>query len=213
MKKFQLKNVTDDEIVGTYDTKVDAIEAMNEVIDETNETNDETDETNDETEEEGLSPFDFKLEVVEVDDASAINTFDEARKYLNGFPNADFVISKKVMSGNCLKLEDVAAFVQDINPHHLKALVALNKLFTIAEAWNKADGFVPDFADKGQWKYFPWFKYDDETAGFVFAYASITASNASACIGSRLCFISESRAKEFGEKYADLYNEVFMLND
>lgn len=206
MKKFQLKNVTDDEIVGTYDTKVDAIEAMNEVIDETNETNDET-------EEEGLSPFDFKLEVVEVDDASAINSFDDARKYLNGFPNADFVISKKVMSGNCLKLEDVAAFVQDINPHHLKALVALNKLFTIAEAWNKADGFVPDFADRGQWKYFPWFKYDDETAGFVFAYTSGTASFANAYFGSRLCFISESRAKEFGEKYVDLYNDVFLLND
>lgn len=206
MKKFQLKNVTDDEIVGTYDTKVDAIESMNEVIDETNETNDET-------EEEGLSPFDFKLEVVEVDDASAINTFDEARKYLNGFPNADFVISKKVMSGNCLKLEDVAAFVQDINPHHLKALVALNKLFTIAEAWNKADGFVPDFADRGQWKYFPWFKYDDKTAGFVCASTINTASTASAGIGSRLCFISESRAKEFGEKYVDLYNDVFLLND
>lgn len=206
MKKFQLKNVTDDEIVGTYDTKVDAIEAMNEMIDETNETNDET-------EEEGLSPFDFKLEVVEVDDASAINSFEDARKYLNGFPNADFVISKKVMSGNCLKLEDVAAFVQDINPHHLKALVALNKLFTIAEAWNKADGFVPDFADRGQWKYFPWFKYDDKTAGFVFAYTYYTASTAFAYIGSRLCFISESRAKEFGEKYVDLYNDVFLLND
>ena len=206
MKKFQLKKVTDDEIVGTYDTKVDAIEAMNEAIDETNETNDET-------EEEGLSPFDFKLEVVEVDDASAINTFDEARKYLNGFPNADFVISKKVMSGNCLKLEDVAAFVQDINPHHLKALVALNKLFTIAEAWNKADGFVPDFADRGQWKYFPWFKYDDKTAGFVFASTSYAASVAYAYVGSRLCFISESRAKEFGEKYVDLYNDVFLLND
>lgn len=206
MKKFQLKNVTDDEIVGTYDTKVDAIESMNEVIDETNETNDET-------EEEGLSPFDFKLEVVEVDDASAINTFDEARKYLNGFPNADFVISKKVMSGNCLKLEDVAAFVQDINPHHLKALVALNKLFTIAEAWNKADGFVPDFADRGQWKYFPWFKYDDKTAGFVFAYTNCAAALTGANFGSRLCFISESRAKEFGEKYVDLYNDVFLLND
>ena len=206
MKKFQLKKVTDDEIVGTYDTKVDAIEAMNEAIDETNETNDET-------EEEGLSPFDFKLEVVEVDDASAINTFDEARKYLNGFPNADFVISKKVMSGNCLKLEDVAAFVQDINPHHLKALVALNKLFTIAEAWNKADGFVPDFADRGQWKYFPWFKYDDKTAGFVFAFTGYAASLAAAAFGSRLCFISESRAKEFGEKYVDLYNDVFLLND
>ena len=181
MKKFQLKNVTDDEIVGTYDTKVDAIEAMNEMIDEINEINDET-------EEEGLSPFDFKLEVVEVDDASAINTFDEARKYLNGFPNADFVISKKVMSGNCLKLEDVAAFVRDINPHHLKALVALNKLFTIAEAWNKADGFVPDFLDRNQDKWFPWFKYDKDAAGFVYASTHYAPTSAAANFGSRLCF-------------------------
>lgn len=204
MKKFQLKNVTDDKVVGQYDTKVDAIEAMNELIDETNDANDET-------EEEGLSPFDFTLEVVEVDDASAISTFEEARKYLGGFPNADFTISKKIMSGNCLKLEDVSAFIQDINPHHLKALVALNKLFTIAEAWNKADGFVPDFADKNQWKYFPWFKYDDESAGFVYANTYNTASDAVANFGSRLCFKSESRAMEFGKKYADLYNEVFLM--
>ena len=198
MKKFQLKNVVDDKVVGTYDTKVDAIEAMNELIDETNDANDET-------EEEGLSPFDFNLEVVE-----GIATFEEARKYLGGFPNADFTISKKIMSGNCLKLEDVSAFIQDINPHHLKALVALNKLFTIAEAWNKADGFVPDFADRNQRKYFPWFEYDDEHAGFVFAPASYTASTAGASIGSRLCFKSESRAMEFGKKYADLYNKAFL---
>lgn len=203
MKKFQLKNVTDDEIVGTYDTKVDAIEAMNEVIDETNETNDET-------EEEGLSPFDFKLEVVEVDDASAINSFDEARKYLNGFPNDDFVISKRTLSGNCLKLEDVAAFVQDINPHHLKALVALNKLFTIAEAWNKADGFVPDFSDWEQDKWFPWFKYDKDAAGFVYAYTANAPASAHATFGSRLCFKSSARAAQFGKQFADLYNKVFL---
>ena len=203
MKKFQLKNVVDDKVVGTYDTKVDAIEAMNELIDETNDANDET-------EEEGLSPFDFNLEVVEVDETKGIATFEEARKYLGGFPNADFTISKKIMSGNCLKLEDVSAFIQDINPHHLKALVALNKLFTIAEAWNKADGFVPDFADRNQRKYFPWFEYDDEHAGFVSASTHATASTARATIGSRLCFKSESRAMEFGKKYADLYNKAFL---
>ena len=204
MKKFQLKNVTDDEIVGTYDTKVDAIEAMNEKIDATNEENEDT-------EEEGLSPFDFSLEVVDVDDATAITSYEEARKYLGGFPNADFTIAKKVLSGNSLQLEDVASFIQELNPHHLKALVALNKLFTIAEAWNKADGFVPDFADRSQWKYFPWFRYDDESAGFVSANTNSTASLAHARIGSRLCFKSESRAMEFGKKFTDLYNEVFLL--
>lgn len=204
MKKFQLKNVTDDKVVGQYDTKVDAIEAMNELIDETNDANDET-------EEEGLSPFDFTLEVVEIDDASTIATFEEARKYLGGFPNADFTIAKKVLSGNSLQLEDVASFIQELNPHHLKALVALNKLFTIAEALNKADGFVPNFADRSQWKYFPWFRYDDETAGFVYASTRNAASYAYASVGSRLCFKSESRAMEFGKKFADLYNEVFLL--
>ena len=204
MKKFQLKNVTDDEIVGTYDTKVDAIEAMNEKIDATNEENEET-------EEEGLSPFDFSLEVVDFDDATAITSYEEARKYLGGFPNADFTIAKKVLSGNSSQLEDVASFIQELNPHHLKALVALNKLFTIAEAWNKADGFVPNFADRSQWKYFPWFRYDDETAGFVYANAYYAASFADAHFGSRLCFKSESRAMEFGKKFADLYNEVFLL--
>lgn len=207
MKKFKLTNVAEDEVVGTYDTKVEAIEAMNETIDETNETNDET-------EEEGLSPFDFKLEAIEVkDDASAITSFEEARKYLGGFPNADFAVSKKILTGNVLKLEDVTLLVQELNPNHIKAIIALNRLFSIAEAWNKADGFVPDFADRSQWKYFPWFKWSDDNAGFVFAFAHYTTSCAAAYIGSRLCFKSESRARQFGKMYTDLYNDVFLLNN
>lgn len=207
MKKFKLTNVAEDEVVGTYDTKVEAIEAMKETIDETNEMNDET-------EEEGLSPFDFKLEAIEVkDDASAITSFEEARKYLGGFPNADFAVSKKILTGNVLKLEDVTLLVQELNPNHIKAIIALNRLFSIAEAWNKADGFVPDFADRSQWKYFPWFKWSDDTAGFVYASANCTASNAYANIGSRLCFKSESRAMQFGKMYTDLYNDVFLLNN
>lgn len=207
MKKFKLTNVAEDEVVGTYDTKVEAIEAMKETIDETNEMNDET-------EEEGLSPFDFKLEAIEVkDDASAITSFEEARKYLGGFPNADFAVSKKILTGNVLKLEDVTLLVQELNPNHIKAIIALNRLFSIAEAWNKADGFVPDFADRSQWKYFPWFKWSDDTAGFVSASAYATASYADAYIGSRLCFKSESRAMQFGKMYTDLYNDVFLLNN
>lgn len=201
MKKFQLKNVTDDEIVGTYDTKVDAIEAMNEVIDETNEVHDET-------EEDGLSPFDFRLELVEVDYISAIKTFEEARKYLNLPSNAGFIVSEKALSENCSELKDVAAFVQEINPHHLKALVALNRLFTIAEAWNKEDGFVPYMT---QWKHHPWFTNGKRFSGFVYAGTDTTVSTAAASLGSRLCFKTGERAKEFGEKYAALYNEVFTI--
>lgn len=60
MKKYRLTNVTDGATIGTYPTKLEAIEAMNEEIEKTNEENGET-------KEEGLTPFDFKLETVEVE--------------------------------------------------------------------------------------------------------------------------------------------------
>ena len=204
MKKYKLVCKDSDKIKfeNLFDAKVDAIEAMNEEIDNYNDTYNLT-------EEEGLSPFDFTMDVVEVEDKKEDNgiekDFEDAREKLDSF---------KVTSDEAANhFDQLAQLIRNANPRHLKALIALNKLFTIAEKWNKEDGFVPDFSSKGQWKYFPWFKYEGESAGFVFASTDSSASIASARIGSRLCFKSESRAEEFGKKYADLYNEVFLLND
>ena len=205
MKKYKLVCKDSDKIKfeNPFDAKVDAIEAMNEEIDRYNELHGLT-------EEEGLSPFDFTMDVVEVEDKKEDNggiekDFEDAREELDSF---------NVTSDEAAKhFDSLAQLIRNANPRHIKALIALNKLFTIAEKWNKEDGFVPDFSNKGQWKYFPWFKYEGESAGFVFADANCTASNAVAIIGSRLCFKSESRAEEFGKKYVDLYNEVFLLND
>jgi hypothetical protein len=204
MKKYKLVCKDSDKIKfeNLFDAKVDAIEAMNEEIDNYNDTYNLT-------EEEGLSPFDFTMDVVEVEDKKEDNgiekDFEDAREKLDSF---------KVTSDEAANHFDLLAqLIRNANPRHLKALIALNKLFTIAEKWNKEDGFVPDFSNKDQWKYFPWFKYSKEAAGFVFANTSAAASSASATVGSRLCFKSESRAEAFGKKYADLYNEVFLLND
>ena len=205
MKKYKLVCKDSDKIKfeNPFDAKVDAIEAMNEEIDRYNELHGLT-------EEEGLSPFDFTMDVVEVEDKKEDNggiekDFEDAREELDSF---------KVTSDEAAKhFDSLAQLIRNANPRHIKALIALNKLFTIAEKWNKEDGFVPDFSNKGQWKYFPWFKYEGEAAGFVSADTNSAASYANAYIGSRLCFKSESRAEEFGKKYADLYNEVFLLND
>ena len=204
MKKYKLVCKDSDKIKfeNPFDAKVDAIEAMNEEIDRYNELHGLT-------EEEGLSPFDFTMDVVEVEDKKEDNgiekDFEDAREELDSF---------KVTSDEAAKhFDSLAQLIKNANPRHIKALIALNKLFTIAEKWNKEDGFVPDFSNKGQWKYFPWFKYEGEAAGFVFAFAPAAVSYAPAAFGSRLCFKSESRAEEFGKKYVDLYNEVFLLND
>lgn len=158
-----------------------------------------------------VSPFDFIIEEDECKDVSEVITdFESAREYLGLKPNEDVTVVKKRFSENTINLADVAQFVDDLNQKHIEALIALNKLFTIARAWNKEDGFVPYFSDWNQDKWFPWFKYDADAAGFVFAHTGSTTTKASAYIGFRLCFKSSERAEQFGKQFADLYNKVFL---
>lgn len=207
MKKYVIKNADgseQSEMRAIHNLRKEAGETLMDYICDHNEDLDIDDD-------DYLSPFDFVLEEVECKDVNeVITSFDSARKALGIKPNTDFYIVKRKLSGKVANLEDVARLVTDINPKHIEALIALNELFTIAQAWNKEDGFVPDFSNRKQWKWFPWFEYDKDAAGFVFATANYTASYAAATIGSRLCFKSESRAAQFGKQFADLYNKVFL---
>lgn len=207
MKKYIIKNADGSEqtvIQAIHNTRKEAGETLMDYICDHNEDLDIDDD-------DYLSPFDFVLEEVECKDVNeVITSFDSARKALGGKPNADFYVVKRKHSEKVANLEDVARLVTDINPKHLEALIALNELFTIAQAWNKEDGFVPDFSDRNQDKWFPWFKYDKDVAGFVYANTNCTPTYAIAYIGSRLCFKSESRAVQFGKQFVDLYNKVFL---
>lgn len=145
-----------------------------------------------------ITPFDFIIKEIDVKDVNeTITDFERAREALGLKPNTFYNLS-----------EHAPKFFSDINPKHIEALIALNKLFTIAQAWNKEDGFVPDFSDWEQDKWFPWFVYDKDAAGFV--YANTNHSPAIANVGSRLCFKSSARAAQFGKQFKDLYNKVFL---
>lgn len=139
-----------------------------------------------------LTPFDFKIEKAEC---------VEVNKVITDYASAVKAIKKKTYFHN----NRIAC-----NFKHTDALSALNKLFTIAQAWNMEDGFVPDFLDREQDKWFPWFVYDKDAAGFVCAYSTHTPTSAAAIFGSRLCFKSSARAAQFGKQFADLYNKVFL---
>lgn len=208
MKKYIIKNADgseQSEMQAIHESRKEAGETLMDYICDNNEGLDVDDD-------DYLSPFDFVLEEVECKEEvnEIITDFESARKALGGKPNADFTIAKKILSGNAVQLEDVARLVNDINPKHLEALIALNKLFTIAQAWNKEDGFVPDFSDWNQNKWFPWFEYDKDAAGFVSAFTYYTPTYAIANFGSRLCFKSSARAAQFGKQFIDLYNKVFL---
>ena len=208
MKKYIIKNADgseQSEMQAIHESRKEAGETLMDYICDHNEYLDIDDD-------DYLSPFDFVLEEVECKEVNEVITdFDSARKALGGKPNADFTVSKKILSGNAVQLNDVARLVTDINPMHIEALIALNELFTIAQAWNKEDGFVPDFSDCNQDKWFPWFKYDKDAAGFVYAGTNNTPTVADANFGSRLCFKSSARAAQFGKQFIDLWNDVFLF--
>ena len=156
-------------------------------------------------------PFNYNIEEVEEKDVNErLTDFESARQALGIERNIDFYVVKKKISISDVSLEDVTRLVTNINPKHLEALIALNKLFTIAQAWNKEDGFVPDFSDWNQIKRFPWFKYDKGAERFVYAGTYSTTVLAGVYIGSRLCFKSSARAAQFGKQFIDLYNKVFL---
>lgn len=203
MKKYLVTNKKTQEICGKFDSKSEAADEMLGFIEEHNEDVDSDDE-------EYLTPFDFTLEEIESKEINeVVTTYEEAREYLGGKPNADFTVAKKILSGNHVKLDDVANLVSEVNPKHIKALIAYNRLCTIAQAWNKADDFTPDFSNRNQTKWFPWFVYSDDAAGFVYALTYHTATNAN--FGSRLCFMTRERAEQFGKQFIELWNDVFLF--
>lgn len=157
--------------------------------------------------------FLFRIREYETEPNESITNFTEACEAL-GIKDKDIELKFKNYFGLCDKdIKLLEHFVKKINVKHLEALIALNALFTIAEAWNKEDGFVPDFSNRNQWKYFPLFTCNNDAAEFVYAFTSFTASAAFAHFGSRLCFKSESRARQFGKKFTHLYNKVFKFNN
>ena len=194
MKKFIVKYKDSEKIFGEFASKEEASDKVMEFING-----------------HYISPFDFELEEVECNDVNEVITdFGSARRALGFNSNSDFTVVKKGHYENTIQLKDVTRLVSEIAPKHLEALIALNELFTIAEAWNKADGFVPYFSDATQYKWFPWFEYNNNAAKFVCKSASYTCTYADVAFGHRLCFKTEERAKQFGKQFTDLYNKVFL---
>jgi hypothetical protein len=97
----------------------------------------------------------------------------------------------------------------DVTVHskHHRAISAVNKLITVAEAWNRIDGFVPDFSDSNRWKHYPVFALDGETSNFTCVDSYFAVSDIYSDIGCRLCFKTQERAKQFGSQFIDLWND------
>lgn len=87
--------------------------------------------------------------------------------------------------------------------------VAYRKIKLIAKAFN--EGWVPDWTDSSQAKYYPWFKMGSPS-GVGFSYLDYVGWNASSGVGSRLCFKSGELAKHVGQLFIDDYRDFLTTN-
>lgn len=180
MKKYKVINKLTSAVCGVFNTPNEAGKWVEEYTHEQNKGLSPNSE-------EYCSPFHF--EMVE-EEAQEITSYEDAKRYLN-IPSDHHIL------------------LHQANPDLYEALLALHKLFTIAEAWNQQDGFVPDFSDKEQRKFIPVFAYNKDTARF--RWSDVVFARTETSSGSRLCFATPQRAIAFGKQFEELYNDFLLM--
>ncbi len=112
-----------------------------------------------------------------------------------------------------LKIQPVLPDVSMLPESKGKGIIALYKLEVIAEAMN--EGWVPDWSNSKEWKYYPWFKYNSGSgsSGFGLSLCDYVFVCTSTLLGSRLVFKSIELAKYAGDQFKELYQEYFLIKE
>lgn len=87
------------------------------------------------------------------------------------------------------------------------AMIAYAKLLVIAEALN--DGWIPDWDNSSEYKYWPWFWMDKPGFRFFASYYSRAASHSTG--GSRLCFRTRELSDYAGKKFLSLWKDMMVI--
>lgn len=72
------------------------------------------------------------------------------------------------------------------------------------------EGWVPDWRNSSEYKYFPWFDMDG-SAGSGFSFADCARWFSDSTVGSRLCFKSRELAQHAGEQFENIYKEFMLI--
>lgn len=120
----------------------------------------------------------------------------------------DFEASMKA----CGYTPDQMPDVSKLPDKHKKAIEAFWKLIVNAEA-NKIGDEEIDFT-KTNWKYAPWFyieKDDKKPSGFGLSGTHCGSWATDTTVGSRLSFLGSQKAKNFGNQFKELYEDMFFV--
>lgn len=108
-----------------------------------------------------------------------------------------------------ISVDDVLVKINDASPFKgiEKQLQAQAKLLVIAQALNQ--GWLPDWEDEDQEKWYPWFAH--RSSGFGFSYTGFGLSRSGTTVGSRLYYATDELATYAGKQFESLYNEMLSI--
>lgn len=88
--------------------------------------------------------------------------------------------------------------------------VAYKKIKVIANALNQ--GWKPDWKNLDEYKYYPWFDFeDDRGSGLGLSYDDCVCAYSGSGVGSRLCYKTRSLASYAGQQFAAIYAEMMVI--
>ncbi|MCQ9638646.1 hypothetical protein MP478_04530 [Chryseobacterium sp. WG14] len=86
--------------------------------------------------------------------------------------------------------------------------IAYRQIKLIVKALN--EGWVPDWQNSNQTKYFPWFKMGS-SSGSGFSYDDYDGWDTDSAVGSRLCFKSRELAEYAGKQFTEIYKKYMTI--
>jgi len=123
-------------------------------------------------------------------DYRTIKTFEDACKKLGIDPS---------------KLPDVSGLLEEF----AKPIIAHYKLIIIYKAIN--NGWVPDWNNSDQHKYYPWFWV--LSSGFGFSDSDFRYGRTATCVGSRLCTNTSEKAKYMASQFEAEYRDYLLFSE
>ena len=117
----------------------------------------------------------------------------------------DKIVNKIKTFKDACKMENVncKAFLSKCKKNNdSKDEIAYKKLKIIARAIN--EGWVPDFNNESEYKYYPYF---NAKSGFGFSCAYYAYTNADSTVGFCLCFKTRELAEYAGRQFESIYKD------
>lgn len=131
----------------------------------------------------------YGKETFEKDLWDIINSFEDGLAYKN------------------LKAEDVLPVVPAFMKHAEKNIHGFFKLIFLIEIFNQ--GWVADFSNSNQVKYYPWFRF---YSGSGLSLDGVAYDLSIAYVAARLCLKSREDCEKFTKRFKPIYDEYILNN-